>query len=157
MDVSVGAANDLFKINLRTDSANTKRASLSLTEHTTGLRIVTDAGVAGIAVGAPSTGAITYGLTLDFLNDTYTTWIGTPTSGNSTWANRFGAGYTGAWDIGTEVIDGLQWSVTDYSNANSVILDQIQISTTAIPEPQTYGLLAGILVIGAVVLRRRSV
>ncbi|NCG08478.1 MAG: hypothetical protein GWO81_02735 [Verrucomicrobia bacterium] len=158
MDVAVGGTTDFFKINLRNDASNTKYASLSMTEHTAGLRIVTDAGVAGVAVASNTTGPITYGLTLDFLSDTYTTWIGTPTSNNSTWANRFGAAYTGTWDIGTETIDGLQWSVSDFSNANTIILDQVQISTVAVvPEPQTYAVIAGVLAIGAVVLRRRLV
>lgn len=157
MDVAVGGTADFFKINLRNDASNTKFASLSMTEHTAGLRIVTDSGVAGVAVASNTTGAITYGLTLDFINDTYTTWIGTPTSSNSTWANRFNATYTGAWDIGSNVIDSVQWSVTDYTNANFVTLDQVQVSTVAVPEPHTYSFIISVLAIGAVVLRRRLV
>ena len=156
MDVSAGGTSDLFKINLRNDTSNTKYASLSMTEHTAGLRIVTENGVAGVAVAASSTGPITYGITLDFQNDTYTTWIGTPESDNSTWANRFNATYTGTWDIGASVIDGLQWSVTDYTNSNYAILDQVQISTVAVPEPQAYGLIAGALILGAAVWQRRK-
>jgi hypothetical protein len=158
MDVSdpLSADNDLFKINLRNDASNTKYASLSMTEHTAGLRIVTENGVAGVAVASPTTGPITYGITLDFQNDTYTTWIGTPESNNSTWANRFGATYTGDWDIGTNVIDGLQWSVSDYTNDNYVILDQVQISTVAVPEPQAYGFMVGALILGAALWQRRK-
>ena len=157
MDVAVGGTSDLFKINLRNDASNTKYASLSMTEHTAGLRIVTEAGVAGVAVASNTTGPITYGITLDFLNDTYTTWIGTPTSDNSTWANRFNATYAGAWDIGTNVIDSVQWSITDYTNANFVTLDQVQVSTVAVPEPHTYSVIIGLIAVGAVLLRRRFV
>ena len=76
-------------------------------------------------------------------------------SDNSTWANRFNAP-TGTWDIGASVIDGLQWSVTDYTNSNYAILDQVQISTVAVPEPQAYGLIAGALILGAAVWQRRK-
>ena len=155
MDVAVGGTTDKFNINLRNDASNTKYANLSLTEHTSGLRAVTQAGVAGVAVASNTTGPITYGLTLDFQNDSYTTWIGTPESDNSTWSNRFNA-YTGEWDIGTNTIDALQWNISDYTNNNFVILDQVQISTVAVPEPQAYGLIAGALILGAAVWQRRK-
>ena len=156
---TAGGTNDFFKVNLRNDASNTRYGGISLTEHTAGLRLIADKGdqttaVAGVAVGAPSTPAITYGITYDFLNDIYTTWIGTPTSDQSTWNNRFNANYTGAWNIGTNVMDSVQWSISDFTNANVAVIDQVQISTTPVPEPQAYASLVGILVLGAALLRR---
>lgn len=160
MDLTAGGSGDFFKVNLRNDATNTRYGGISLTEDTAGLRLIAVKGdggttaVAGVAVGAPpSTSAITYGITYDFLNDTYTTWIGTPTSDQSTWSNRFN-NYTGAWNIGTNVIDAVQWGISDFTNANVAVIDQVQISTIPIPEPQAYASLVGILVLGAALWRR---
>lgn len=158
MDLTAGGSGDFFKVNLRNDATNTRYGGISLTEHSAGLRLIADEGdettaLAGIAVSASSTSAITYGITYDFLNDTYTTWIGTPTSDQSTWSNRFN-NYTGAWNIGTNVIDAVQWGISDFTNANVAVIDQVQISTIPIPEPQAYASLVGILVLGAALWRR---
>jgi len=116
---------------------------------------LTGTAVAGVAVNATdSASPITYGLTLDFDNNTYTYWIGTPTSDASTWISRF-ANYTGAIDLSSVSVDGLQWNISNFGAGNYFNLDQIQVTTTTVPEPTSAALL-GLGGLAVVMLRRRN-
>jgi hypothetical protein len=116
---------------------------------------LTGSAVAGVALNATTSATpITYGLTLSFTDNTYTYWIGTPTSDNTTWVNRF-VNYTGPMALGAVTLDNAQWGIANSFSGNSFNLDQIQISTTPVPEPSAIAL-TGLSVMGMALLRRRS-
>ena len=157
MSVGSIAGDDFFSVKLRTDVGNTVRADLTAKEQDGFDRIrMTGEAVGGVIVDAETMGPITYGITLDLQNDTYTYWVGTPTSDGSTWASRY-ANYTGAWDIGDADIDAVQWAVTGFSDGggtgNELLLDQIKITAEVIPEPATLGMVAAFG--GAILFIRR--
>jgi hypothetical protein len=116
---------------------------------------LTGSAVAGVALNATASATpITYGLTLSFTDNTYTYWIGTPTSDNTTWVSRF-VNHTGPMALGSVTLDNAQWGIANFGTGNSFNLDQIQISTTPVPEPSTVALTA-LSVMGLALLRRRS-
>ena len=156
-DFSAGTIDTKFGIQFRNDTANSTITDLGFHKQDSNSRIrLTGTAVAGIAVDAESGGSITYGLTLDLVNDTYTYWIGTPTSDGSTWANRF-AGHTGTiTDLGVADIDAVRWSISNHTAGNQFVLDQVQIAYTAVPEPATIALLMGFAALGLVIYRRRQ-
>jgi hypothetical protein len=110
--------------------------------------------VAGVAVNSLSSASpVTYGLTLSFTDNTYTYWMGTPSSGAETWFSRF-ANYTGPLALGSVTIDNVNWGIANYGTGNSFDLDQIQISMVPIPEPSAIAL-AGVGAVGLLLIRRR--
>ena len=113
--------------------------------------------VGGVALDSTvSASPITYGMTLSFTDNTYTYWIGTPTSGPETWVSRF-ANYTGPvpGGLGSVTIDNVNWGIDFYSAGNSFNLDQIQVSMVPIPEPSVIAL-AGAGMVGLLSIRRRG-
>ncbi len=121
----------------------------------TRLHTLTGSTVAGIAINsAVTTAPLTYGLTLNFEANTYTCWIGTPTSDGSTWASRYGV-HTGTLNLETVNIDSFRPTLENHATGDRFNIDQLQISYEAIPEPATLGLvfIGGILVI---TMRRRA-
>jgi hypothetical protein len=116
---------------------------------------LTGTAVAGIALDATaSTEPITYGMTLNFVDNSYTYWIGTPASDASTWVQRFDGNYTGFLDLSSVTIDGLQWAIQNHQVGESFNMDQIKVFTSVIPEPSTFAL-TGLGALGLALLRRR--
>ncbi|MEM7453846.1 MAG: PEP-CTERM sorting domain-containing protein [Planctomycetota bacterium] len=155
----------LFMTSLRNDATNTNVGALRFDAQaasgTFGDRIRLTgvgsngpfSGVAGVVQNGTSGGPVTYGLTLDFTDDSYTYWVGTPTSDGSTWQNRFN-GHTGTVSGGLQNIDidAVQWAIQSHSAGNTFNIDQIRISYDAIPEPATASVLG---LASLVVLARR--
>lgn len=155
-----GATDYKFGIRLRDDATNTTFADLQFAEQDANDRVrLLGQATAGVAINDDiSASPITYGITLDLVNDTYTYWIGTPTSGAETWESRFAA-YTGALDISTiagGVIDAVQWSGQGDAGADQFVIDQVQVSYVAIPEPSSYALIFAGAVAVFVVWRRKK-
>lgn len=153
--------DDFFTVKMRNDATNTVYADIGFKEQDSQdrVRLTGLSAIAGIATSTDSGGPITYGLTLDLVADTYTYWIGTPSSNGSTWESRFGATHSSALDIGDNSIDALQWALGGVSSdsGNSLILDQIEVSyVSTVPEPSTYALIAGLLSLSAAMIRRRN-
>jgi hypothetical protein len=94
-------------------------------------------------------------MTLDFVADTYTYWMGTPSSGSGTWSSRFVA-YTGPLtSVGGTALDSVQWTIANQSAGNVFVLDQVEVSYTPIPEPSASAALVGLSMVGFAALRRR--
>ena len=162
-DFSAGTGETFFGVRLRNDAGNTTIGELKFQEQDANDRIRflgTDTGaggVHGVALATDIGGPITYGFTLDFVNDTYTSWIGTPTSDGSTWENRFAAHTGSIAGLGdtTDDIDSIQWTMGNTSpSTDPFVLDQVLVSYVAVPEPSSTALLGlGGL---ALILRRRK-
>jgi hypothetical protein len=147
-----------FAVRLRNDSSNTIFANLNLDAQpasTNPARMrLTGTAVAGVIQnGTSSSSPITYGMTIDFEANSYTYWVGTPTSDGSTWENRFN-NYTGSLDLSTAEIDGVQWGISNHGDGDSFNLDQVSIRFTAVPEPAAGGFL-GTVFLGMILRRRR--
>jgi hypothetical protein len=153
-DFNFSTGNDqLFAARFR--SGTTTIADLRWDAQTPNNRMrITGQAVGGVALNTTvSSTPITYGLTLSFADNTYTYWIGTPTSGAETWVSRF-ANYTGPLSLGSATIDNVNWGIDFYGSGNSFNLDQIQVSMVPIPEPSTFAL-TGLGACGLLLLRRR--
>lgn len=86
--------------------------------------------IAGIVLdNVVSESPVTFGLTLNFEQNTYTYWVGTPSADKKAWQNRYKA-YTGDLDLSGASIDALRWSIEKAVEGNSMKLDQIQVSRT---------------------------
>jgi hypothetical protein len=134
-DFSAGTTNDAFGIRFRFDNppnnANTTIGELAFRKQDgTGSIVLAGSGLpVGVALKSESGGPITYGLTLDFVADTYTYWIGTPASDGSTWVSR-DASYTGSiTGLGDSLtVDSMQWYIQNPSAGNQFVLDQVKIT-----------------------------
>lgn len=158
-DFSAGNLESNFLVRLREDATNTNVGVLELRRQERAdpdpdrMRIHGDGVVAGIATSTDVlASSFTYGVTFDLQADTYTYWIGSPSSGSETWDSRF-ANHTGSIaGLGTTAIDAIQWGINSHTTGDEFVLDQIQVSYTPIPE-SSIALLGGLGVLG--LLRRR--
>lgn len=152
-DFSAGTSDQGLSVRVRNDAANSIGAQVDFVKQDANSRMrILGQAVGGIAIDAESSASsFTYGMTLDFVNDTYTYWIGSPSSGSETWVSRF-ANHTGTIsNLGVTDLDAVQWSISNSTSGNQFVIDQIQISYDAIPEP-TAALLGGL---GFLALLRR--
>jgi hypothetical protein len=113
----------------------------------------------GTVLGSLTGGTVTYGATFDFVGDTYTLWVGTPSSDGSTWGDRLAA-HTGSIAnlgvAGTGSISSVSWGWANITAGNNMVLDQVLVTqVAAIPEPSALAALAGLGALGFVVSRRR--
>lgn len=105
----------------------------------------------GVAVdGTVTGGPITYGMTLDFVANETTLWIGSPESGSETWEQDWGR--TASQDLSGVTISGLNFYIENHLAGDSFGVDQIKVEV--IPEPATLGLVTAVG-IGAIAIRRR--
>lgn len=154
-DFSLGTTDTGFGLRFRNDAGGTTISDLSFRKQDGNSRMrFTGTSVAGIVANAESGGALTYGMTLDFVADTYTYWIGTPEADGTAWESRF-ANHTGTIvGLGTVDIDAIQFLYQSGTDGNQIVIDQIQV-TQVVPEPSAYALMGGILALSFVMVRRR--
>ena len=133
------AGNHEFRINLRNSSGD-NQAQLNLIGRSANTRTTMGGSIGGVSRNAGvvvfnevNASPLTYGLTLSYNlasdpnDDTYTYWIGTPTSGSGTWGNRF-AEHTGTIAGGIDVIDTVAFAWIGSDGDNNIILDQFSIT-----------------------------
>jgi hypothetical protein len=58
--------------------------------------------------------------------------------------------------LGGTAIDSIQWTIANRTAGNVFVLDQVEVSYTAIPEPSGYAVLAGFGMLSLAALRRRQ-
>ena len=157
--------NAFFAINFR-DSGNVSIAQLRFQGNTAGTRVtldgeigqITDSGgtlrnqaVGGfVSAAAADTTPVTISLTLGLDDGSYLLE-------SSLWTTETVAQQSGTIEgLSGATVDNFRWVAANWTAGTDFVeLDQIVVQT--VPEPSTYALFAGLLGLGAVALRRRSV
>jgi len=160
----LSGTNSFFAINFR-DSGNTSIAQLRFQGNTGGTRVTLDGeigqitdsngGARGTAIGgfvsaaAADTTPVTISLTLGLDDGSYLLE-------SSLWTTQYGGQQSGTIaGLSDATVDNFRWVATNWiAGTDFVELDQIVVST--VPEPSTYALLAGLLSLSAVMIRRRN-
>ena len=158
------SGNALFAINFR-DSGNTSIAQLRLQGNALGTRVtldgeigqITDSG--GIARGSSiggfvsaavaDTTPVTISLTLGLDDGSYLLE-------SSIWTTQYGGQQSGTIaGLSSATVDNFRWVANSWTAGTDFVeLDQIVVSS--VPEPSTYALLAGLLSLTVVMIRRRK-
>ncbi len=156
--------NAFFAINFR-DSGNTSIAQLRLQGNAQGTRVtldgeigqITDSG--GIARGSSiggfvsaavaDTTPVTISLTLGLDDGSYLLE-------SSIWTTQYGGQQSGTIaGLSSATVDNFRWVANNWAAGTDFVeLDQIVVSS--VPEPSTYALLAGLLSLTVVMIRRRK-
>ena len=168
----LSSANAFFAIDFREKAPDgyTPIAQLRFQGNTAGTRVTLDGeigqitdsngGARGTAIGGfvsaarAATTPVTIILTLDLDDGSYLIESDLWTTQNAVQQSGTIEGLSGA------TIDNFRWINAGgwVSETDFVELDQIEVSSlSAVPEPSTYALLAGLLSLSAVMIRRRSV
>jgi hypothetical protein len=160
----LSGTNSFFAINFR-DSGNTSVAQLRLQGNTAGTRVTLDGeigqitdsngGARGTAIGGfvsaavADTTPVTISLTLGLDDGSYLLE-------SSLWTTGYGGQQSGTIaGLSDATVDNFRWVATNWTAGTDFVeLDQIVVS--AVPEPSTYALLAGLLSLSVVMIRRRN-
>ena len=160
----LSGTNSFFAINFR-DSGNTSVAQLRLQGNTAGTRVTLDGeigqitdssgGDRGTSIGgfvsasAADTTPVTISLTLGLDDGSYLLE-------SSLWTTQYGGQQSGTIaGLSDATVDNFRWVATNWTAGTDFVeLDQIVVS--AVPEHSTYALLAGLLSLSAVMIRRRN-
>jgi len=167
----LSGTNSFFAINFR-DSVNTSIAQLRFQGHTGGTRVTLDGEIGqithsngnarGTSIGgfvsaaAADTTPVTISLSLGLDDGSYLLE-------SSIWTTPYGGQQSGTMlGLSDATVDNFRWVATNWTLENSeegvegdfVVLDQVVVSI--VPEPSNYALLAGLLSLSAVMIRRRN-
>ena len=156
--------NAFFAINFR-DSGNTSIAQLRLQGNAQGTRVtldgeigqITDSGgnARGTSIGGfvsaavADTTPVTISLTLGLDDGSYLLE-------SSIWTTQYGGQQSGTIaGLSSATVDNFRWVANSWTAGTDFVeLDQIVVSS--VPEPSTYALLAGLLSLTVVMIRRRK-
>ena len=156
--------NAFFAINFR-DSGNTSIAQLRLQGNAQGTRVtldgeigqITDSGgndrgtsIGGfVSAAVADTTPVTISLTLGLDDGSYLLE-------SSIWTTQYGGQQSGTIaGLSSATVDNFRWVANNWAaETDFVELDQIVVSS--VPEPSTYALLAGLLSLTVVMIRRRK-
>ena len=160
----LSGTNAFFAINFR-DPSGTSIAQLRFQGNTGGTRVTLDGEIGqitdssgndrGTSIGGFVSAAaadktpVTISLTLGLDDGSYLLE-------SSLWTTQYGGQQSGTIaGLSDATVDNFRWVATNWiAGTDFVELDQIVVST--VPEPSTYALLAGLLSLSAVMIRRRN-
>ena len=163
----LSGTNAFFAINFR-DPVNTSIAQLRFQGNAAGTRVTLDGEIGqiadstgfdrGTAIGGfvsttvADTTPVTISLTLGLDDGSYLIESDLWTTSTAVQQSGTIEGLSGA------TVDNFRWIATNWTaGINFVELDQIEVSRlSTVPEPSTYALLAGLLSLSAVMIRRRN-
>ena len=167
-DLTNSGGNGLWAIHFR-DASNTSVAQLRFQAHADGTRVTLDnefgqitdsnnetrtTAIGGFVSASQSgTAPVTISLTLGLADNSYLLE-------SNSWSTSFGGQQSGTIaNLSDAVVDNFRWvwsGVNDGANGTTDYIELDQIVVQTVPEPSTYALLAGLLSLTSVMIRRRK-